>query len=129
MTPAETHCGEMSAPAAISASRRSASAQVSATHSEIGARLVKWDRAVFGGGKMPDCPGEGPVAELVPGVEAEEDAGRADAVDDAGLELERVGGEVGKVPEPGAGVVTLTQPTVMPVRRWATGVGVTSGAA
>ena len=53
---------------------------------------------------MPDCPGEeGPVVELVPGVEVDEDAGRADAVDDAGLEPERVGGDVRKVPEPGAG--------------------------
>ena len=77
---------------------------------------------------MPDCPGDGPVAELVPGEEAEEDAGRADAVG-AGLELERVGGEVGKAPEPGAGVVTSGAPPVMPVRRWATGVGVISGAA
>ena len=46
---------------------------------------------------MPDCPGEGPVVELVPGVEVEEDAGRADAVDDAGRETERILGKSGAV--------------------------------
>ena len=76
---------------------------------------------------MPDSMA--PLSNWYPGVEVEEDAGREGAVDGAGLELERVGGEVGKVPEPGAGVVTSGAPPVMPVRRWATGVGVTSGAA
>ena len=67
----------------------------------------------LGGGKTADCPGEGPVVELVSGVEVEEAAGRADAEDDAGRELERVGGDVGKVPEPGAGVVTSGTPPVV----------------
>ena len=82
-----------------------------------------------GGGKMPDCPGEGPAVELVPGVEVDEDAGRAGAVDDAGLELGRVGDERGKVPDPGSGVVTSGAPPTMLVLPWVTGVGVTSGAA
>ena len=60
----------MSMPAAIAASRRSASAN-----------------GDLGGGKMPDSPGEGPAVELVPGVEVDDDACRADAVDEAGLEL------------------------------------------
>ena len=121
--PAETHCGGTSGSAAISASRRSACSQVSATQSrtEWGTSVI-WRSAPSGsvcrtppdqGGKTPDCPGEGPVVELVPGVEVEEATGRADAEDAAGRELERVGGDVGKVPEPGAGVVTSGAPPVV----------------
>ena len=63
---------------------------------------------------MPDCPGAGPAVELVPGVEAEDAAGGADAEDAAGGEAENVGAHVGKVPEPGAGVVTSGSPPVGP---------------
>ena len=89
------------------------------------ARAVQRGAATSAAGK----PGDGPVAELVPRLEVDEEAGKEDAVGGAGLEPERVGGEVGKVPEPGAGVVISGAPPVMPVRRWAAGVGVTSGAA
>ena len=55
--------------------------------------------------------------------------GRAGAVDDAGLGPERIGEERGKVPDPGAEVVTSGAPPTIPALPWATGVGVTSGAA